>query len=100
MEQVDQIDMAEKCHEVSELLKHLAHPGRLMLLCLMKDDEYTVTQLSKKSGMSTSAVSQSLGKMYNARLVTKQKSGVETFYTICNSKVLKMMHSMEEIFCK
>ena len=100
MEQVDQLDMVEKCHEVSELLKHLAHPGRLMLLCLMKDDEYTVTQLSKKSSMSTSAVSQALGKMYNAHLITKQKSGVETYYTICNPKLLLMMHSMAEIFCK
>ena len=49
-----------------------------MLICLMKDDEYTVTQLSQKSGMSTSAVSQALGKMYNAHLITKQKSDVKT----------------------
>ncbi|MCH2207170.1 MAG: metalloregulator ArsR/SmtB family transcription factor [Lentisphaerales bacterium] len=98
MKQVTQEDMVNKCHEVSELLKHLAHPGRLMLLCLMKDDEYTVTQLSQKSGMSTSAVSQALGKMYNAHLITKQKSGVETFYTICSPKLFKMMHSMSVIF--
>lgn len=99
MEQINKEDMAEKCHEVSELLKHLAHPGRLMLLCLMKDDEFTVTQLSQKSGMSTSAVSQALGKMYNAHLITKQKSGVETYYTICNPKLIKMMQAMGDIFC-
>ncbi|MCM8537777.1 MAG: metalloregulator ArsR/SmtB family transcription factor [Lentisphaeraceae bacterium] len=91
--------MSEKCQEVSELLKHLAHPGRLMLICLMKDGKLSVSELAQNSQMSTSAVSQALGKMANAKLVNKQKNGVETYYHITNPKLLKMMHAMADIFC-
>ncbi len=100
MEQMTPENMTEKCLEVSGLLKHMAHPGRLMLLCLMKDGEYTVTELSQQADMSTSAVSQALSKMHNAQLVSKKKSGVETFYFIANQKLLQMMQAMFEIFCK
>jgi len=50
-------EMEENAQEASKLLKSLANPNRLMVLCHLSKDEYTVSELEKLVGLSQSALS-------------------------------------------
>jgi len=59
-------DIAEakkRCARVAAILKTLAHPQRLFLLCRLAKGEATVSELREASGASQSLISQHLTRM-------------------------------------
>ena len=53
-------DLQGKASEVSELLKTLAHPMRLMIVCTLIDGEYSVSELEEKLDIHQPNLSQQL----------------------------------------
>ncbi|MDO4998220.1 MAG: metalloregulator ArsR/SmtB family transcription factor [Neisseria sp.] len=47
----------------ASMLKLIAHPHRLMILCLLAESEHNVTELVKAVGINQTAVSNHLAKM-------------------------------------
>jgi ArsR family transcriptional regulator, virulence genes transcriptional regulator len=55
--------MKENCQEVATLLKAIAHPQRLMILCYLAQEELSVSELQSRCGISQSQISQFLIRM-------------------------------------
>lgn len=92
--------LAEQCDSVSGLLKAIAHPQRLKILCKLADGASSVSELEEYCGSSQSAVSQYLGKMKAEGLLKSRRVGKKNFYEIDSSDLLKLMKSMQKIFCE
>lgn len=93
-------DLKKKSESVSNVLKVLAHPSRLLLLCSLADGEKTVGELEDASGASQSAVSQFLKAMKLEGLVDSRRDGQYVRYRISNPKVLELMKSLYDIYCR
>lgn len=91
--------MAKNCDQVAEVLKALAHPQRLMILCYLSQGERTVSELEELCGASQSAVSQFLGRMKLEGLVTASKSGLNVFYSIKDKRVKQLIVALHKVFC-
>ena len=92
--------MKEKCVEVSSLLKHFSHPQRLLILCYLSDGEKQVSDIHAAVGLSQSQTSQFLKRMHNEGLLGLRREKNYSFYYVENLKVLKLLKSMQKIFCK
>lgn len=92
-------DLIENCESVAQIMKALAHPQRLMLLCHLSMGEKTVGELENLCSISQSLVSQFLSRMKLEGLVTSEKRGLFVYYVIANPKVKKLMTSLQKIFC-
>ena len=92
--------MQEKCVEVSSLLKHFSHPQRLLILCYLSDGEKQVSDIHEAVGLSQSQTSQFLKRMQNEGLLGLRREKNYSFYFVENPKVLKLLKSMQKIFCK
>lgn len=92
--------LAEQCESVSGLLKAIAHPQRLKILCKLAEGECSVSELEEYCGASQSAVSQYLGKMKAERLLRSRREGKQIFYEIDSTDLLKLMRAMQKIFCE
>lgn len=92
-------DMAENCDTVAGLMKALAHPQRLMLLCHIASGEKTVGELEELCGASQSAVSQFLNRMRLEGLITSDKRGLYVYYRIADPRVKKLISALHDIFC-
>ena len=92
--------MQEKCFEVSSLLKHFSHPQRLLILCYLSDGEKQVSDIHEAVGLSQSQTSQFLKRMQNEGLLGLRREKNYSFYFVENPKVLKLLKSMQKIFCK
>ncbi|HAQ06924.1 MAG TPA: transcriptional regulator [Bacillus bacterium] len=78
-------DVYEKA---SDLFKAIAHPIRLKIvhrLCM--DDGSNVTSLYKELDLPQSTVSQHLGRLKHAGVISGVRSGNEVIYTMANEEV-------------
>lgn len=93
-------DMQQNCEHVSKVLKALAHPQRLMILCHLVEGEKTVGELESLCTLSQSAVSQFLKRMKLEQLIDSEKRGLFVHYRIVDPDVKRLMASLYAIFCK
>src|SRR3546814_11802513 len=65
--------MAQHANEAAALLKALAHPARLLVLCQLVEGEASVGELQPITGLSMSALSQHLAVLREMELVTTRR---------------------------
>lgn len=97
---MDLRDMKSKAMEVSKLLKTMAHPERLMVLCQLVDGEVGAGQLQEGSTLSQSAFSQHLMVLKKHGLVKVRKESQSVFYSLADPRVKELFSSFYTIFCK
>ncbi len=85
--------------EAADLLKALANPHRLLVLCQLEAGEMQVSQLQTASGLSQSALSQHLARLREEGLVATRREGVAVFYRIANPAALRVIGVLAEIYC-
>lgn len=88
----------QRCEQTAPILKLLAHPRRLFVLCILADGEFTVGELEKRSELSQSLLSQFLAKMRSLGLVTSRKEGRFSLYRIADARIEKLIKTMHGIF--
>ncbi|MET0588075.1 MAG: metalloregulator ArsR/SmtB family transcription factor [Novosphingobium sp.] len=90
-----------KASLVSETLKSMGNPRRLMVLCkLVEHGEMTVSDLAEAVGLSQSALSQHLGRMRDEGLVTFRRESQTLWYSIADPRVETLLATLYELYCK
>ncbi len=91
--------MASKAGKAEALLKQLANTKRLMVLCTLSQGEHHAGELSKVTGLSSSALSQHLAKMLQMNLVSREKRGQHVFYRIASPEAQALLSTLYLIYC-
>jgi ArsR family transcriptional regulator len=90
-----------RAHTVAALLKAVANPRRLMVLCkLVEQREMTVGDLAAAVGLSQSALSQHLARMRGEGLLGFRREGQTLWYRIADPRVESLFGTLYELFCK
>jgi ArsR family transcriptional regulator, virulence genes transcriptional regulator len=85
------------------LLKQLAHPVRLSILCnLLHQGEMTVSQIvqAEAGAAGQSQISQFLGKMRLEGLVKARKEAQAVYYSLDSPQAKKVVQALYEIYCQ
>ena len=91
--------LEEKVEEVSALLKSIAHPLRLKILCLLQDQELTVGEIREEVETTSANVSQHLTIMRNQRIIVARKEGNLIYNRIADERVIELVNILEDLFC-
>ena len=91
--------MQSNANDVSELLKTMAHPERLMVLCQLTQGEVGAGKLQEGSSLSQSAFSQHLTVLRKHGLVKVRKESQQVFYSLADERVALLLQSLQTIFC-
>ncbi len=81
------------------LLKALANPDRLLLLCQLSGGEHCVSELEDLLGIQQPTLSQQLGVLREERLVNTRREGKQIFYSIASKEALAVMQVLYQQFC-
>jgi DNA-binding transcriptional ArsR family regulator len=73
------------------LFKALAHPARVRALEVLVDGEHTVGELQPLVGIEASHLSQQLGVLRRAGLVTSRKEGSSVYYSLSDPLVADLL---------
>lgn len=93
-------DIKGKVGIVSELLKTMAHPERLLVLCQLMEGEIGAGALQESSALSQSAFSQHLSVLRKKNLVSIRKESQSVFYSLADPRISALITSLHTIFCE
>lgn len=91
--------MQQNAGQAAELLKTLANPARLLVLCALVTREHTAGELEELVGLSQSAVSQHLARLRSQGLVSTRREGQNICYSLNNESVRRILETMHDIYC-
>jgi ArsR family transcriptional regulator len=92
--------LEERAGEVSAVLRLIANPKRLMVLCrLAQEGELSVTALSHAVGLGQSALSQHLAKLKADGLVCARRASQTLFYRIADERTRRLLAALYDIYC-
>jgi ArsR family transcriptional regulator len=81
----------------AELFRALAHPARVRVLELLADGERSVGELVPLVGIESSHLSQQLGILRRANLVTTRKEGSTVFYAISDPQLVEVLAAAKRV---
>lgn len=88
-----------KAPEAAAFLRHLANPGRLILLCHIAQGERSVTDIQHDLGLKQPALSQQLADLRRSGLVQTRRESRTIYYTIKDGRAAAVMAMLQQIFC-
>ncbi len=86
-----------KCKELAKIFKLLSNPTRLGILCIVCDEEVSVSDISSVLGKSQSNISQHLSVLRNTNMVDFKREDNKLRYYLKNSKISKLIKDIKEI---
>lgn len=82
----------------ARICRTLAHPKRLEILNLLRDDEeLPVGQLAEQMGVSLANVSQHLAVLRDKGVVEARREGVSVYYRVSNPKIIQACDLMRDV---
>lgn len=91
--------MADAADAASDLLKALANPHRLMILCHLTEGERTVGDLAGLLGVRVSTLSQHLGLLRRDDMVTARRVGQTVRYSVTHGPAQILVETLAGIYC-
>jgi len=85
--------------EAAGVLKSLANPGRLRILCALVPQDMSVGELESTLGQSQSYVSGQLLKLRAEGLVACERDGRIMRYRLADARVRPILERLYEVFC-
>ncbi len=92
--------MMQNARDASDYLKTLAHEHRLMLLCLLAEQERSVTELEDLLALRQPTVSQQLARLRQDGLVKTRREGKAIFYSLADEGTREFIQLIYDRFCK
>jgi DNA-binding transcriptional ArsR family regulator len=91
--------MAEHAEDAATLLKALAHPARLLVLCRLVDGECSVSELQPLVGLSMSALSQHLSVLRELDLVATRRESQTIYYSLVPGPAVGVLDALYRAYC-
>lgn len=85
--------------QASQLLKALANPDRLLLLCQLTEGERNVSELEVLLGIQQPTLSQQLAVLRREGLVATRREGKQIYYRISSPAALAVINTLYQLFC-
>ena len=91
--------IVKHCEPVSQILKAIAHPARLKILCCLMEGEKSVMELTEFCEASQSATSQFLARMKDEGLLVSRREHQFVYYGFADAKLARLLKAIKEIYC-
>jgi ArsR family transcriptional regulator, virulence genes transcriptional regulator len=95
----DPTEMAQHAQEAAALLRALAHPARLLVLCRLVQGETSVGELQPLTGLSMSALSQHLAVLREMELVTTRRESQTIYYSLSEGPAVGVLDALYAAYC-
>jgi len=91
--------MIEAAEEAARLLKAMANPVRLRLLCILAESEMPVGELADRLNIRLQATSQQLAQLRLEGLIQTRKDAQRVFYRLASKDIERLLKTLRKIYC-
>ena len=85
--------------DIAQLLKSIAHPIRLRILCLLQEEELSVGDILTTIPTTNGNISQHLAILRNQGIISSRKDASFIYNRIADPRVLDLIKNMQDMFC-
>ncbi|MGE6331746.1 metalloregulator ArsR/SmtB family transcription factor [Stenotrophomonas sp. NPDC077659] len=96
---MDSATMARHADQAATLLKALAHPARLRVLCRLVEGEAPVPELQALTGLGASALSQHLAVLRALRIVATRREAQAIHYRLEQGPAQGVLQALHAAYC-
>ena len=96
---IDLVGLRNAAQSAAGLMKVLANPDRLLLLCELSEGERNVGELQEAVGIQQPTLSQQLAVLRDENLVETRRDGKNIYYSIASPQALAVLHVLYAQFC-
>jgi DNA-binding transcriptional ArsR family regulator len=82
----------------ADLLRAMAHPMRLTILCRLLDGEMPVSAFESEMGLKQPSLSQQLGLLREAGLVSTRRESKSVVYCLANDRLHVILDALRSFF--
>jgi ArsR family transcriptional regulator len=86
--------------QLADLLKSIAHPIRLQILCMLQEREMTVGELRDAVHTTHANVSQHLSILRNQGIIDFRKDANFIYNRIADARMTELIKTMRGLFCE
>ncbi len=90
----------KQIEQISHLLKSMAHPIRLKILCSLKDSELSAGELLEQTNTSNANLSQHLSVLREFGLIQTRREANFLYNSIADQRVVELINKLQHIFCQ
>lgn len=91
--------MQQAAAETAAILRALANPDRLLLMCCLSQHEASVGELEAATAIGQPTLSQQLGVLRRLALVETRREGKQIFYRIADPRTLTLLETLHQLYC-
>lgn len=92
-------ELTRHADAAARLLKALANPHRLQILCVLNDGEMSVGALNARIPLSQSALSQHLKVLRGDRMVSTRRESQTVYYRLTDGPAMDVIAVLHKHFC-
>jgi ArsR family transcriptional regulator len=85
--------------ELALLLKSISHPIRLKILCLLQNNEMSVSEIRESVETSGANITQHLNILRNQGVIDFRKDANFIYNRIADDRIIELMKTMQTLFC-
>src|SRR5437879_12586634 len=90
--------LASRARDASLFLKAMAHPNRLMILCILCEGERSVSELEQLLVLRQPTVSQQLARLREDGLVKARRQGKIMYYSLASNDARLVVDAVSRMF--
>lgn len=98
-DKMDRQALAQNSKKAAAFLKTMANDKRLLILCLLSQREYSVSELESELGVRQPTLSQQLAILREEGLVQTRRDGKSMYYMLASPEVEAVMELLYQLFC-
>lgn len=91
--------MRRHAEEAANLMNALGNESRLMILCMLAEQEASVSELNEAVPLSQSALSQQLARLRSQGLVRTRRESQNIYYSLNDGPANKVISLLHDIYC-
>jgi DNA-binding transcriptional ArsR family regulator len=91
--------MRRQSANAARLMRTLANPHRLLVLCVLSEGEISVSELNRRIPLSQSALSQHLAVLRREKLVHTRRESQTIFYSVADGPAMDVIRLLHDKFC-
>jgi DNA-binding transcriptional ArsR family regulator len=92
-------ELHDNAVRATTLLKAMANPSRLMILCQLAEGEKSVGELVEAIGSSQSGLSQHLAILRREKVVTARRMSQSILYSLASPEAEALIQTLYALFC-
>jgi len=91
--------LEEAADRAAALLRALAHPGRLRIVCALRVAELPAGELARQAGLSPPALSQQAAILVAEGLLERRREARSVHYRLIGEEPRALARLLEKIYC-